>query len=175
MMARAASPATLTTIILLSAWIGASLVVAFVVAPAAFAVLPSRSLAGALVGRVLPVVFWAGIVLGAIVAVSSSLDGARRVPLVAGVCIIVACAASQLIVEPRIAALRSEIGVALDTLAPTDPRRATFGRLHGASVLGLGVGLIAAAVAVMSLSRTVASADRAGVVPSHEKTTSWPS
>jgi uncharacterized membrane protein len=34
----------------LAAWIGAALLVATVVAPAAFAVLPSRALAGAVVG-----------------------------------------------------------------------------------------------------------------------------
>jgi hypothetical protein len=36
------------------------------VAPAAFRVLPTRALAGALVGEVLPVLFWAGAVTGAL-------------------------------------------------------------------------------------------------------------
>ena len=46
-----------------------------VVAPAAFAVLPTRTLAGALVGRVLPVLFWCGMLVGVGVAV---LGVARR-------------------------------------------------------------------------------------------------
>jgi hypothetical protein len=49
---------------LLGAWIGAALLMAAAVAPAAFAVLPTRALAGALVGRVLPPVFGGGIVVG---------------------------------------------------------------------------------------------------------------
>ena len=49
--------------LLLSAWLGASILFAAVVAPAAFTILPSRSLAGALVGRVLPVVFASGLVV----------------------------------------------------------------------------------------------------------------
>jgi hypothetical protein len=48
----------------LSAWLGAAVLAATVVAPAAFAVLPTRSLAGALVGRVLPVLFYGGAVVG---------------------------------------------------------------------------------------------------------------
>ena len=47
------------------------MLLAAVVAPAAFAVLPSRTLAGALVGRVLPTVFIAGIVVA---LVSALLD-----------------------------------------------------------------------------------------------------
>ena len=49
--------------LLLAAWLGAGVLFAAVVAPAAFAVLPSRNLAGALVGRVLPVVLIAGVVV----------------------------------------------------------------------------------------------------------------
>lgn len=172
---RSMTPMTLTTIVLLAAWIGASLLVATVVAPAAFAVLPSRSLAGALVGRVLPVLFWAGLVVGCLVIVASRADGVRRVPLVAGLVIVVACTASQMVVGPRIAALRDEIGVAVDALEPSDPRRAAFGKLHALSVLGLGVGLVAAATALISLSRFVAPADRAGAIPFHGKTSPWPS
>ena len=48
----------------LSAWLGAGLLFAAVVAPAAFRVLPSRALAGALAGAVLPVLFWTGAAVG---------------------------------------------------------------------------------------------------------------
>ena len=54
---------TIVILVLLSAWLGAAVLVATVVAPAAFAVLPTRTLAGALVGRVLPVLFIAGLVV----------------------------------------------------------------------------------------------------------------
>ena len=54
----------ITVITLLAAWLGATIIVGAVVAPAAFAVLPSRTLAGALVGRVLPPLFWSGVAVG---------------------------------------------------------------------------------------------------------------
>jgi len=64
--------------ILLSAWLGAAVLVTTVVAPAAFAVLPSRTLAGALVGRVLPVLFIAGLVVA---LASLSLDSGEALML----------------------------------------------------------------------------------------------
>ena len=56
------------SVVALSAWLGAAVLVAAVVAPAAFAVLPTRTLAGALVGRVLPVLFYSGAVVGVVAA-----------------------------------------------------------------------------------------------------------
>jgi len=64
-----------TETIVLAVWIGAALLFTLVVAPAAFAVLPTRTLAGALVGRVLPVIFYAGVVAGVLVVI---LDVAAR-------------------------------------------------------------------------------------------------
>ena len=82
--------------LLLSAWLGAAVLFSSVVAPAAFAALPSRTLAGALVGRVLPAVFFAGIVIA---AASLVLDrrGRGRSPRVRRSALVVtalACAAA---------------------------------------------------------------------------------
>ena len=57
-MSRTGEVPLIVMLIALSAWLGAAVIVASVVTPAAFAVLPSRALAGALVGRVLPALFW---------------------------------------------------------------------------------------------------------------------
>ena len=46
-------PWALMSLSLLDAWLGAAIFVAAFVAPAAFAVLPTRALAGAIVGRIL--------------------------------------------------------------------------------------------------------------------------
>jgi len=51
---------------LVAAWLGAAVLVAAVVAPAAFRVLPTRSLAGAVVGQVLPVIFASGFLIAII-------------------------------------------------------------------------------------------------------------
>jgi hypothetical protein len=129
--------------LVVSAWLGAALLLAASVAPAAFAVLPSRTLAGALVGRVLPSVFIAGIAVAALAALG---QGAwrRGAALIMGA----TCAAAQFVVAPRIERIRAAIGGPVDALAETDPRRMAFGRLHGLSVALLGVAMLAALVII---------------------------
>lgn len=147
---KAVAPAPL----LLSAWLGAATLFSAVVAPAAFAALPSRTLAGALVGRVLPVVFIAGMVVAAIClgldrAPRGRMPGVRRIALIVT---LLACGAAQFYVGPRIESVRRELGGPVDQLAPTDARRVTFGRLHAVSVGWLGLAMIAAATALVLAS-----------------------
>ena len=142
------------TPLLLSAWLGAAMLFSAAVAPAAFAALPSRTLAGALVGRVLPVVFIAGIVVAAI---SLGLDRAQRgrmpgVRRIALVVVAIACGAAQFYVGPRIESVRREINGPIEQLAPNDARRVTFGRLHAVSVGWLGLAMIAASTALVLAS-----------------------
>ncbi len=137
--------------LLLSLWIGAVLLFVAVVAPAAFAVLPSRTLAGQLVGRVLPVLFVAGIVVGLAAALAP-----RGAPYAAwriggGIVVVAACALSHFWVGGRIARLRDSIGGALESLPPADPQRALFGQLHAISVAGLGAAGVAAIVALVAM------------------------
>jgi hypothetical protein len=136
--------------LLLAAWLGAAGLTGAVVAPAAFAVLPSRALAGALVGRVLPPLFVAGIVVGLLAAGLLWSGGGAGRGLRAALPLVVAgaCAAAQLGVAPRIARVRATIGPSIEALAPTDPLRREFGRLHGVSVALLGVAALAGAAAV---------------------------
>lgn len=153
-----ASPAAL----LLAAWLGASALFTAVVAPAAFDVLPSRALAGALVGRVLPVIFVAGIVT-ALVGIwldRATAGRARRVRLAALVVMALACGAAQFVVAPRIEHVRAEIGGAIDALPPGDARRVAFGRLHAVSVGWLGLAMVAAGATIV-LALLPATAGRA--------------
>jgi len=141
-----ASPGSL----LLAAWLGASTLFATVVAPAAFAVLPSRSLAGALVGRVLPTVYTAGIVV-AVAAMVLDRRGSGRAPRArraALVVMAVACAIAQLVVAPRIERLRAEDGGG-DILTQEDARRAAFGRLHTASAVCLLLAMLGAGTTIV--------------------------
>lgn len=137
--------------LILALWLGGALLFVAVVAPAAFAVLPTRTLAGSLVGRVLPVLFHAGALVGIAVVVLEM--GAHRRGMVtgrmaAGLVMLVSCFIAQYVIGPRIAALRLQIGGAIDALPLDDARRAAFGRLHGLSVLWLGAAAIAALVAL---------------------------
>ena len=131
--------------ILLSAWLGAAVLVTTVVAPAAFAVLPSRTLAGALVGRVLPVLFIAGLVVALASLSLDSGDHGRAIRVRRAMLIVaaVSCAAAQFAVAPRLERVRKEIAGPVEQLSPDDPRRVAFGRLHAASVAWLGVAMVA--------------------------------
>ncbi len=143
----------LTSIVLLAAWLGAAALVGGVVAPAAFAVLPTRTLAGALVGRVLPVLLWWGIVVGLLAMLLTWPLPARAPRTAAALALVVLCAAAQVVVAPRIERVRSAIGGPVDALDRSDPRRQTFGRLHGASVALLGLGGVAALSCLVILLR----------------------
>jgi hypothetical protein len=160
MMPDRALASPLAALALLSVWIGAALIVSAVVAPAAFAVLPTRTLAGALVGRVLPVLFWSGVFAGlASTALTWSLPS-RSLRVAAGLAIAVASAIAQLGITPRIERIRVAIGGPIDSLAVDDARRLEFGRLHGLSVAMLGVATLAAVVAAVLIFLALASRSR---------------
>jgi hypothetical protein len=143
-------PASLASILLLAAWLGAAVLVAAVVAPAAFAVLPTRTLAGAVVGRVLPVLFWSGLGVGLVVSVLARGRTGRGWILIPAALLALSSAIAQFVLTPRIAGIRTAAG-AIDALDPTDPRRLAFGRLHGLSVACLGLGAVAATVALVAI------------------------
>lgn len=136
-------------LVVASAWLGAALLFAGVVAPSAFAVLPTRTLAGALVGAVLPSLFLAGITAGVLLAGASLLLRRGRLVTpgtVGGLLMAISCAAAQFVVAPRIERARESIGGPIESVPSSDPRRVAFGRLHGASVAWLGVAVVGAAV-----------------------------
>jgi hypothetical protein len=144
---------SLLGLVLLAAWLGAATLVAAAVAPAAFAVLPSRTLAGALVGRVLPVIFWSGIVVGVTSLLAARAAGAGITAVAGSLILVAGCAIAQLVISPRIERMRDAIGGPVDALALADPRRVDFGRLHGLSVLAMGVAGVGALLALVMLVR----------------------
>ena len=138
-------------LVLLASWLGAAVLVAAVVAPAAFRVLPSRTLAGALVGEVLPVIFISGLVIAAI-AVTLEARGGKgilQIRITAPfLLMIIGCAVAQFVIGPKIEVVRAAIGGAVDALDAADPRRIQFGRLHAFSVMWMGVAMLGAGWAI---------------------------
>jgi len=140
--------------LLVAAWIGAALITVAVVAPGAFAVLPSRTMAGTMVGRVLPALFVAGMVIGILVAVVTSgapstgapSAGAPRWASASALLAALACGVAQFWITPKLDRLRAGIGGPVDALPAGDARRVAFGLLHGYNVAGLGVAMVGAAV-----------------------------
>ncbi len=146
----------LISVIVSAIWGGAALIVVTTVAPAAFKVLPTRSLAGALVGQVLPVLFVSGIVAGLLSFVFAARTAPRVVLRRVGAAgTIAGCAIAQLVIGPKISALREKIGPSVEALAATDPLRVAFGTLHGLSVLALGVAMVFALVTLVGAALAV--------------------
>ena len=139
----------------LAGWLGAALLVVLSVAPAAFAVLPTRALAGALVGRVLPVLFWSGMSIGVALGVLGWSSPSRLWRVAIAMALVGACATAEFVVSPRIAQVRAQAGGAIDALGPSDPRRREFGRLHGISVAMLGIAGLSAMLALYGIVRDV--------------------
>lgn len=144
-------------------WLGASFFFSAAVAPALFAVLPSRALAGDVVGRLLPPIFYSGILVGLLVMVTQwrANDGwSWRGREAAAFVTVLSCAVAQLFIAPRIQRVRDEIPGPIEVLATDDPRRLAFGRLHGASVAWLGVAMLAALIAAVIAGRRLGSSRR---------------
>jgi uncharacterized protein DUF4149 len=141
-------------------WIGGLLFFAFAVAPSAFAVLPTRHLAGNLVGRTLGLLHCMGIFSGLIFLASSLLysrvtRGTPHVFATRNILIVLMLAltlVSQFGIIPRMDTLRASIGE-IDSVPPDNPVRMQFDALHvwstrvegGALLLGLVVVYLTAA------------------------------
>lgn len=147
--------------LLLAAWLGAALYFTVVVTRAAFAVLPTRTLAGALVGQTLPVLFDSGMVIGLVLvgaALLSPAGPARTASLAGGITIVALSAIARFVILARIARLRLSMPSAIDTLPIGDPSRRAFGQLHAMSVGALGLAMLAGIVVVVVLAHTLSVA-----------------
>lgn len=121
----------------LIAWIGGLVFFAFVVAPAAFAVLPTRHLAGNVVGRTLGILHWMGLISGLVYLVSSLLYAqlTKGMPQIfAGrnvliVLMLVLTLVSQFGIIPRMDTLRASMGE-IDSVPLDNPARVQFDALH---------------------------------------------
>jgi len=126
-------------LIALVVWIGGIIFLAFVEAPTAFhpALLPTRHMAGSIVGHSLDVLHWMGLISGVVFLIASMtyyrMTAGRAKPLAMRHLLIalmlIFTAISQFAISPKMHALRDQ-AVVIDNLAPTDPIRAEFNRLH---------------------------------------------
>lgn len=118
-------------------WLGGLIFFAFVVAPAAFSVLPTRHLAGNVVARSINGLHWIGIVAGIVYLFSSVLyariaTGTLHLFAVRNVVIVlmlVLTLISQFGIIPRMDALRASIGE-IDSVPADNPVRMQFDALH---------------------------------------------
>jgi hypothetical protein len=153
-------------LLLVGLWLGAS--VFFVgVAQAAFAVLPQKDLAGSVVGRSLSIVDYAGIVIAAVLIVTSVLGAARVnkfwlwierfLLLVVGA----ACAVEEFVLGFWMSSIRSQITGPIENAAADDPLKLRFDELHQYSEWVLMAAMVAALITFFIISNRVYSALKA--------------
>jgi len=144
-------------LMLLGIWLGAACFF-IVVAQSAFALSPTREVAGSLVNRTLAVLNIGGLAIGVLLIVLS-LVGTKYsakfwiwterflLLIVAG-----ACAVGQFVISQWLMYVRLQMGKPIDEIAADDPLRIQFNSLHEYSVWALMVAMIAAAVAFFIIS-----------------------
>jgi uncharacterized membrane protein len=120
-------------------WLGGLIFLAFVLAPTAFSpgLLPTRHMAGSIVGRSLDVLHYMAIVSGIVFLIASMLYSRMTVgtarPLAARhlliVLMLLLTVISQFAISPKMHAIRAEVGV-IDNVPPDNPLRMEFNRLH---------------------------------------------
>lgn len=137
-------------------WLGAMAFFTTSVAQAAFAVLPTRRMAGDLVAPVLAHLEYVGLAASLLLILSLMLSRERRtrtwtIEFVLYWIAFVATSVARFYVAARIHHIRVEWGDKLETLASSDPVRSTFGMLHGISVGLMGIDMVVALVAIVLL------------------------
>lgn len=145
-------------------WLGGLIFFAFVVAPAAFSVLPSRHLAGNVVARSINSLHWMGIgaaivfllcsfVYARVATGSLHLFAARNVVIIL---MLILTLISQFAIIPRMDTLRASIGE-IDSVPANNPVRMQFDGLHQWSTRLEGgvllLGLVAAYLTARALSQ----------------------
>ena len=139
-------------LLLLAIWLGAAIYF-IAVAQSAFAVLPSRELAGSVVNRTLAILNYGGLVISVVLLLTSLVAAARVKKLWLWVerflllTLAAACAVGQFVIGFWLLSIRVQLGRPIDEVAADDPLRVQFNALHEYSVWVLFAGMIAALIA----------------------------
>jgi len=150
-------------LLLLGLWLGAACFF-IAVAQSAFAVLPAREMAGAVVNRTLTILNYSGLGISLVLLVTSLIvqKGAARVWIWAErfllFLITAACAIGQFVIGLMLPSVRAQMGRPVDEVAPDDPLKIQFNNLHEYSVWVLMAGMGAALLAFFIISNRKSAA-----------------
>ncbi len=152
-------------LLLTAIWLGAAVFFIFV-AQSAFAVLPERELAGAMVNRTLAIVNYGGIVI-ALILLATSLVGQAAVnrfwlwtERIVLLVLAAATAIGQFVIGWWLVLLRNEMGKPIDQVAADDPLRVQFNQMHEYSVWVLMTGMAAALIVFFIIANRKFSAKK---------------
>ena len=144
-------------LLILSIWLGSG-VFFIAAAQVAFSVLPDSELAGAVVGRNLLILNYAGLIVSVILLLTSVLGSMtvktlwlwiERLLLLA---LAVSCAIGQFVIGYWMLTVRAQIGKPMSELAADDPLRIQFNNLHQYSEWVFMAGMIAALLAFLVIA-----------------------
>ena len=136
-------------VLLLGVWLGSMIFFSFAVAPSAFAVLPTREMAGVMVTSTIGKIDAIGLIIGTLLILihvanwrSGQSSGAIKTFRTFLLLLMVTSAAlSRFWISPAMVSLRAQMRGHIDDVAVTDPMRIQFNYLHQYSV-----GLMSAAM-----------------------------
>ncbi len=137
-----------TELLLLGLWLGSMMFFSFAVAPGAFAVLPSRHLAGLIVGNTLVKVEVIGLAIGISLLLIQIIKTRTRAAsgklnfLFLAV-MLATTAALYFWISPSMNSLRLAMGNEIDNVPVTDALRIQFNDLHQYSVSLMGTAILA--------------------------------
>jgi hypothetical protein len=140
-------------LLLLGVWLGAA-VFFIAVAQSAFAVLPQRELAGAVVNKTLSVLNYGGLAIAAVVLLTSWLVARNTNKFLLWterfllLLVTLACAVGQFVIGLMLISVRGQMGGRpIDEIAVDDPLRIQFNNLHEYSVWVLMAAMAAGLIA----------------------------
>lgn len=156
-------------LLLLAAWLGATIFFSATVAPSAFQVsrafnLPNASeVAGSIVTRTLSVVNITGFIVSVLSLALAFILRKRytRSAVIAQVALLVvvatATAVGEWVIAAKMRGLRTAMAIPIDQVSIGDPLKVAFQTLHGYSVATLSVAIIAALIAFFVITQRKAA------------------
>jgi hypothetical protein len=142
-------------LLIVALWLGGGLAIMLIGAPAAFAGSNDRTSAGAVVGFMLRRWHYIALFLPAALLIfewRSDFQHTARVLFLAAAIVL---GAAQTVVDAKIHRMRADTLTPISELAPTDPYRRSFGRLHAVSSLVMLLQVIAAGAVLWTLTGPV--------------------
>lgn len=151
-------------LLLIALWLGAAVFFSAAVAPSVFAVLrgallpQANHLAGSIVTRTLGLINTGGFIISLLLLATAFLfrETARRraflTEIIALAVVAITTALGQWYIAARMVVLRQAMGRPIDEVPAGDSLRAAFDSLHGLSVTALGIGMLAALVALLLIA-----------------------
>lgn len=136
-------------LLLIGVWLGSMIFFSFAVAPSAFAVLPTREMAGTIVTSTIGKVEVMGMVFGGLLVLIQLATWSRRanasarmISLVLVALMIASAVLSRFWISPTMTSLRAAMGGNIDEVPANNPLRAQFNDLHQYSVGLMSVAIV---------------------------------